>query len=97
MGTKLYVGNLSYRTTEQEISELFATVGTVASVKLITDNQTGRARGFGFVEMGSPEDAQKAIETLNGKNFMGRNLVVSEARPQQKRDRGEGGYGSGMR
>ncbi|HET6466617.1 MAG TPA: RNA-binding protein [Nitrospiria bacterium] len=96
MGAKLYVGNLSYQCTEKEISDLFATAGTVASVKIITDAQTGRPRGFGFVEMGSSEDAQKAIEMFNGKSFMERSLIVSEARPQQKRERGGGGgYGGG--
>jgi len=94
MGAKLYVGNLSYQVTEQEITELFSTAGSVASVKIITDNQTGRPRGFGFVEMASSEDAQKAIEMLNGKSFKERNLIVSEARPQEKRERG-GGYGRG--
>src|SRR3989344_2098480 len=77
MGAKLYVGNLSYQVTEKEINDLFATAGTVASVKIITDGQTGRPRGFGFVEMGSSEEAQKAIEMLNGKSFMERNLIVS--------------------
>lgn len=95
MGAKLYVGNLSYQVTEKEINDLFATAGTVASVKIITDGQTGRPRGFGFVEMGSSEDAQKAIEMLNGKSFMERNLIVSEARPQEKRERGGGGGGFG--
>jgi len=96
MGAKLYVGNLSYQATEKEISDLFATAGTVASVKIITDAQTGRPRGFGFVEMGSSEEAQKAVEMFNGKSFMERNLSVSEARPQQKRERGGGGgYGGG--
>jgi cold-inducible RNA-binding protein len=96
MGAKLYVGNLSYQVTEQEINELFSTAGSVASVKIITDGQTGRPRGFGFVEMGSSEDAQKAIEMLNGKSFKERNLIVSEARPQEKRERGGGGgYGRG--
>ncbi|HUK55731.1 MAG TPA: RNA-binding protein [Nitrospiria bacterium] len=95
MGAKLYVGNLSYQATEKEISDLFATAGTVASVKVITDGQTGRPRGFGFVEMGSSEDAQKAIEMLNGKSFMDRSLIVSEARPQQKREPRGGGYGGG--
>jgi len=96
MGAKLYVGNLSYQATEKEISDLFATAGTVASVKIITDAQTGRPRGFGFVEMGSSEEAQKAVEMFNGKSFMERNLIVSEARPQQKRERGGGGgYGGG--
>jgi RNA recognition motif-containing protein len=96
MGAKLYVGNLSYQCTEKEISDLFATAGTVASVKIITDGQTGRPRGFGFVEMGSSEEAQKAIEMFNGKSFMERSLIVSEARPQQKREpRGGGGYGGG--
>jgi len=94
MGAKLYVGNLSYQVTEQEITELFSTAGSVASVKIITDNQTGRPRGFGFVEMASSEDAQKAIEMLNGKSFKERNLIVSEVRPQEKRERG-GGYGRG--
>jgi RNA recognition motif-containing protein len=96
MGAKLYVGNLSYQATEKEISDLFATAGTVASVKIITDAQTGRPRGFGFVEMGSSEEAQKAVEMFNGKSFMERSLIVSEARPQQKREsRGGGGYGGG--
>ena len=95
MSAKLYVGNLSYKVTEQEINDLFATAGTVASVKVITDSQTGRPRGFAFVEMGSSEDAQKAIEMLNGKSFMERNLIVSEAKPPQKRERGGGGYGGG--
>ena len=95
MGAKLYVGNLSYQVTEKEINDLFATAGTVASVKIITDGQTGRPRGFGFVEMGSSEEAQKAIEMLNGKSFMERNLIVSEARPQEKRERGGGGGGGG--
>ena len=96
MGAKLYVGNLSYQATEKEINDLFATAGTVASVKIITDGQTGRPRGFGFVEMGSSEEAQKAIEMFNGHHLENREIVVNEARPQTPRPaRGPGGGGGG--
>jgi len=81
---KLYVGNLSYATTDQELEELFAQHGTVQSANVVIDRYTGRSRGFGFVEMGSGEDAQRAIEALNGTDFQGRNLVVNEARPKEK-------------
>ena len=84
MNQKLYVGNLSYATTDQELQDLFAQHGTVQSANVVTDRYTGRSRGFGFVEMGSGEEAQQAIEALNGTDFQGRNLVVNEARPKDK-------------
>lgn len=93
MGNKLYVGSLPYSTTEQELSELFAQYGTVQSAKVIADRYTGQSRGFGFVEMATSEEAQKAIEALNGSNLGGRTLVVNEARPQEKRPYGGGGGG----
>ena len=95
MGTKLYVGSLPYSTTEQQLSELFAPHGTVQSAKVITDRYTGQSRGFGFVEMATSEEAQKAIAALNGSNLGGRTLVVNEARPQEKRSFGGGGGGGG--
>lgn len=97
MGSKIYVGNISFRSTEDELRELFAKHGEVESVKIITDAQTGRAKGFGFVEMSSEDDAKKAINALNGTEFMERTLTVSEARPPQQRDRGQGrgGFGGG--
>ena len=91
MGNKLYVGSLPYSTTEQQLSELFAPHGTVQSAKVITDRYTGQSRGFGFVEMATEEEAQKAIAALNGSNVGGRTLVVNEARPQEKRPYGGGG------
>ncbi len=91
MGTKLYVGSLPYSTTEQQLQELFAQHGTVQSAKIITDRYTGQSRGFGFVEMATGEEAQKAITALNGAPMGGRTLVVNEARPQEKR----GGFGGG--
>ncbi|HET8580304.1 MAG TPA: RNA-binding protein [Nitrospiraceae bacterium] len=95
MGTKLYVGSLPYSTTEQQLSELFAQHGTVQSAKVITDRYTGQSRGFGFVEMATGEEAQKAIAALNGTQLGGRTLVVNEARPQEKRPYGGGGGGGG--
>ncbi len=95
MGNKLYVGSLPYSTTEQELSDLFAQHGTVKSAKVITDRYTGQSRGFGFVEMNSDEEAQKAITALNGANMGGRTLVVNEARPQERRPFGGGGGGGG--
>ena len=94
MTKKLYVGNLSFQTTEGELSELFAQVGEVESVRIITDRDTGRSRGFGFVEM-DDENAEKAISQFNGTDLDGRALTVNEARPQVNRDgggRGRGGY-----
>jgi RNA recognition motif-containing protein len=93
VGNKLYVGSLPYSTTEQQLSEMFAPHGTVKSAKVITDRYTGQSRGFGFVEMGTDEEAQKAIAALNGANVGGRTLVVNEARPQEKRPFGGGGGG----
>jgi len=103
MGKKLYVGSISFNATEESLRELFSSIGEVESVKVITDQDTGRSKGFGFVEMSSEEDAKKAIEQLNGKTFMERALIVNEARPQQPRERrgfgggggGRGGYGQG--
>jgi RNA recognition motif-containing protein len=95
VGTKLYVGSLPYSTTEQQLSELFAQHGTVQSAKVITDRYTGQSRGFGFVEMATNEEAQKAIQALNGAALGGRTLVVNEARPQEKRSFGGGGGGGG--
>ena len=97
MGTKLYVGSLPYSTTEQQLTELFAQHGTVQSAKVITDRYTGQSRGFGFVEMATNEEAQKAITALNGTPLGGRTLVVNEARPQEKRPYGGGGGGGGDR
>lgn len=97
MGTKLYVGNLSFDTMENDIRDLFAKVGTVQSCDLITDKMTGKSRGFAFVEMGSDAEAQKAIAELGGKELDGRPLTVNEARPREDRPRrdGGGGYGGG--
>jgi RNA recognition motif-containing protein len=98
MGNKLYVGNLSFKTSEEDLRELFAQAGEIASVKIITDTYSGQSRGFGFVEMATDEAAQKAISMFNGKDFMERALTVNEAKPQQKREGrggGGGGYGGG--
>ncbi len=95
MGKKLYVGNLAFSTTESALNEMFSAFGTVESVRLITDRDSGRSKGFGFVEMGSDDEAQKAIADLNGKELEGRALTVNEARPQEPRSGGGGGYGGG--
>lgn len=96
MSTRIYVGNLSYKTTENDLASLFEQVGQVDSVNIITDRDTGRSKGFGFVEMGS-DDAEKAIAELNGKEIDGRSLTVNEARPREERsgNRGGGGRGNG--
>jgi RNA recognition motif-containing protein len=91
MAKKLYVGGLSYNTTEQTLKDTFAQAGTVETAIIITDKISGRSKGFGFVEMSSDEEAQKAIETLNGKELDGRNIIVNEARPQESRPR-PGGF-----
>src|ERR1700693_4355633 len=91
MATKLYVGNLSFQTTSDELRDYFAQAGNVESASVVEDRMTGRSRGFGFIEMSTPEEAAAAIEQLNGKEFAGRNLTVNEARPRA--DRGPGGYG----
>ena len=93
MNTKLFVGNISFNTTENDLQDAFAAHGTVVEANLMTDRDTGRPRGFGFVTMGSPEEAQKAIEAMNGAQIDGRSLTVNEARP--KEDRGPRGGGSG--
>jgi RNA recognition motif-containing protein len=96
MGNKLYVGGLPYSVTEGRLQELFAAHGTVESAKVITDKFTGQSRGFGFVEMGSGTEAQRAIQALNGTQLEGRSLVVNEAKPMERRD-GGGGGGRGNR
>ena len=90
MTKKLYVGNLSYSTTEDEVRKLFAEIGPVASVSLITDRMTGQLKGFGFVEMENDQDADKAIERLNNTQLGQRNLTVNEARPRRESDFGGG-------
>lgn len=94
MARKLYVGNLPYNTTEQDLQDLFAGAGTVESVNVMRDQATGRARGFAFVEMASDSDAQQAISMLNAKDFGGRSLTVNEARPKASSG-GGGGFGGG--
>jgi len=91
MSTKLYVGNLAFQTTSQEIQELFAQAGTVQSASVVEDRETGRSRGFAFVEMSSQDEATAAIELLNGKEVGGRALKVNEAKPRE--NRGGGGRG----
>ena len=94
---KMYVGNIPYDATEEDLRNLFSEYGEIESLKIIQDKYTGRSRGFGFIEMAEEKDAREAIEKLNGKDFMEKTLKVSEARPQQKRNgwnRG-GGYGGG--
>ncbi|MBI1971244.1 MAG: RNA-binding protein [Candidatus Wildermuthbacteria bacterium] len=95
MAKKLYVGGLSYDTAEDTLKNFFAGAGTVESAAIITDKASGRSKGFGFVEMSTEEEAQKAIEMFNGKELDGRTLTVNEARPMQPRDRG--GFGGGDR
>lgn len=99
MGTKLYVGNLSFRVTSEDLQEHFATAGEVQSANVVFDRETGRSRGFGFVEMGSDDAATAAIAQFNGQEYDGRNMVVNEARPREDRPRGGGGggYGGGGR
>jgi RNA recognition motif-containing protein len=92
MGRRLYVGNLPYKTTDEELRELFSRAGAVDNVSVMRDTVTGRARGFGFVEMVTDEDAQKAIEQFNETQFGGRRLTVNEARPKPE---GGGGFGGG--
>jgi RNA recognition motif-containing protein len=95
MGTKLFVGNLSFNTTEGEVLDAFKQAGNVKSCELILDKFTGKSRGFAFVEMGSQEEANKAVEMLNGKELGGRALTVNEARPREDRPRGDFGGGRG--
>jgi RNA recognition motif-containing protein len=95
MGTRLYVGNIPFSTTEQDLQDLFGTAGQVASVNVVRDMATGRARGFAFVEMASDADAQNAITQLHGRDMGGRSLTVNEAKPRPERSGGFGGSGSG--
>ena len=96
MSKKLYVGSLPYETTDDQLKELFSQAGTVESARIITDKFSGRSKGFGFVEMSSEEEAQKAIDSLNGHQVGTRNIIVNEARPmteRKSRNFGRGGYG----
>ncbi|MDQ3219261.1 MAG: RNA-binding protein [Acidobacteriota bacterium] len=96
MSMKLYVGNLSFDTSNSELQELFATIGTVESATVVEDRDTGRSRGFGFVEMSTKEEGDNAIDQLNGKEINGRELKVNEAKPRENRaGGGGGGYGGG--
>ena len=103
MSMKLYVGNLAFQTSSFDLEELFGGLGTVESATVVEDRETGRSRGFGFVEMSSKEEGEKAIDELNGKEFNGRNLTVNEAKPREDRGGGgnrgggggRGGYGGG--
>jgi RNA recognition motif-containing protein len=99
---KLYVGNLAFQTSSEDLQQLFSQAGTVESASVVEDRETGRSRGFGFVEMASNEEGQKAIEQFNGKEVNGRNLNVNEARPREDRGGrggggGRGGFGGGGR
>lgn len=93
MSNKLYVGNLSFNTTQNDLTDAFAAFGTVTETNLMMDRETGRPRGFAFVTMGSTEEAQKAIEALNGREMGGRALTVNEAKPREERSGGGGGGG----
>ncbi len=95
MGNKLYVGNLAYSVRDDELQQAFAQFGTVTSAKVMMDRETGRSKGFGFVEMGSDAEAQAAINGLNGQALEGRAVVVNEARPREERPGGYGGRGGG--
>lgn len=102
MAKKLYVGNLPYSATEDSLREFFSQAGTVESAAIITDKMSGRSKGFGFVEMSADEEAQAAIDTLNGKDMDGRAITVNEARPKEDRPQGgfnrsRGGFGGGNR
>lgn len=95
MSNKLYVGNLSFRVTNEDLQEYFSTAGTVESANVVFDRETGRSRGFGFVEMASDDDATAAIAQFNGQEYDGRNIVVNEARPREDRGGGGGGHRGG--
>ncbi len=99
MSMKLYVGNISFNTSNQDLNDLFGAIGTVESANIIEDRETGRSRGFGFVEMASQAEGENAIAQLNGKEVDGRALKVNEAKPQENRSGGggRGGYGGGNR
>jgi RNA recognition motif-containing protein len=96
MGNKLYVGNLAYSVRDEDLQQAFGQFGTVSSAKVMMDRDTGRSKGFGFVEMGSDAEAQSAIEGMNGQSLAGRAVVVNEARPREERPGGfRGPYGGG--
>jgi len=95
MGNKLYVGNLPYSFRDNDLEQTFGQFGTVQSAKVMMERDSGRSKGFGFVEMGSDVEAQQAIQGTNGQNFGGRDLVVNEARPMEPRPPRTGGYGGG--
>ena len=97
MGNKLYVGNLAYSVRDESLQEAFGQFGTVTSAKVMMDRETGRSKGFGFVEMGSESEAQSAIQGMNGQSLGGRSLVVNEARPMEPRPPRSGGFGGGRR
>lgn len=97
MSNKLYVGNLSFRVTSDDLQEHFATAGEVEVANIVMDRETGRSRGFGFVEMASEDAANNAIAQFNGAEYDGRNMVVNEARPREDRGNGGGGGGGGNR
>ena len=97
MGNKLYVGNLSYNIGDSDLEQLFAACGTVSSAKVIMDRETGRSKGFGFVEMSTDQEAAAAITAVNGKEIDGRALTVNEARPKTEGGGGRGGFGGGGR
>ena len=95
MGKKLYVGNMSFDTTSSQLQELFTQYGEVRSAEVVADRDTGRSKGFGFVEMSNDGDADKAISGMNGQTFDGRSLTVNEAKPRENKPRTGGGYGGG--
>jgi RNA recognition motif-containing protein len=95
MGKKIYVGNLPFSATSESLTEMFSKFGAVDSSKIITDRDTGRSKGFGFVEMANGDEADAAIEKLNGSDLNGRALTVNEARPMEPRSGGGGGFGGG--
>ena len=95
MSSKLYVGNLAFQTSSEDLRQLFAQAGTVESASVVEDRDTGRSRGFGFVEMSSKEEAQAAIAQFNGQEVNGRSLTVNEAKPREDRGGGRGGFGGG--
>jgi len=93
----IYIGNLPYNTNDQELQDLFSQFGEVAKISIVSDRETGRSRGFGFVEMTNDDEGRRAIEELNGKDYGGRALTVNEARPRENRSGGGGGGGGGGR